>query len=109
MDMEIPTTRSEYWGIMNLRDIPGTFADGIPLAGSSRAPQLLGKPSARAPQRPLQGRRPPFSWWHHHGFNHLRTKGAGTGITPRILHYPLCPRSFRYDVADEGMGVEGTT
>ena len=58
MDMEIPSTLSEYWGIFNLGNIPGTVADGIPLAGSSRAPRLVGKPSARAPQRPLHGRPP---------------------------------------------------
>ena len=47
------------WLIINLGNISGTAADGIPLAGSSRAPWLLGEPSARAPQRPLQERRPP--------------------------------------------------
>ena len=30
--------------------------------------------------------------------------GAGTGITPRTLHYPLCPEAIPYDVADEREG-----
>ena len=86
MDMEILRTLSEYGQIINLGNIPGTFADGIPLTGSSRAPWLLGEPSARALQRTLQGRCPPYYWWHHHGLNHLHTKDAGTGITPRTVH-----------------------
>ena len=40
MDMEIPSHLSEHWEISTRGDIPGTFADGIPLAGSSRAPRL---------------------------------------------------------------------
>ena len=56
MDMEIPSILSEHWEIINLGDLPGTFADGIPLAGPSMAPWMLGKPSAYAHQRPLQGR-----------------------------------------------------
>ena len=81
MNMKVPSTLLEHWEIINLGDLPGTSADGIPLAGSSRAPWMLGKPSAYAPQRPLQGRRPPYCWWQLHGFSHPRARGAGPGIT----------------------------
>ena len=94
MDMEIPSTISQHSEIINLGGIPGTFTDGIPLAGSSRAPWLLGKLSAYAPQNLLQGRCPPYCWWDHHGFDHLRERGAGTGITPHALHYPFLPRVY---------------
>lgn len=95
-------TLSDYWRIFNLGKIAGTFAVGIPLAGSSRTLWTLGKPSAHVPQRSLQERRPLPAVGHRYGSNHLRTKDAGTGINAsRTLHFPLSPRSVRYDVADE--------
>ena len=107
MDMEIRSTLSEHWEIINLGDIPGTFADGTPLAGSSRAPWLLGKPSAYAPQRPLQGRRPLYCWWNHHGFNHLRVRDAGTGIIPRALPCSTLPRIYSLRRRRRGAGLTG--
>ena len=107
MDMEIPSILSEHWEIINLGDISGTFADGIPLAGSKRAPWLLGKPSAYAPQRPLQGRPPPCCSWHHPGFNHLRARGPGTGITPRALHCRTLPRIYSLRRRRRGAGLTG--
>ena len=93
--------------IINLGDIPGTFADGTPLAASSRALWLLDKPWACAPQRPLQGRRPPYCWWHHHRSNRLRTKGGGTGITPRALHCSNLPRIYSSRRRRRGAGLMG--
>ena len=97
-------TVSESRKIINSGNFPGTFPDGIPLAGTSMALWLLSEPSACARQGALQGRRPSHCWCHHHCLDHLRAKGAGTCITPCTLHYPLCPGSIRYDVADEGEG-----
>ena len=109
MDMDIPRTLSEHLEIINLGDIPGTLADGIPLAGSSGAPRMLCKPSACAPQRPIQGRLPPYCWWHHHGFAHLPTNGAGTGITPRALHCSTLPRIYSLRRPRRGSRAEKTT
>ena len=100
MNMKILRTLSEPGKIIKLGSIPGTFADGIPLAGTSRALWLLGESSARVPEGALRGCRPPHCWWRQHGLDHLRTKGTGTGITPCTLYYPLRPGSIRYDVAD---------
>ena len=94
-------------GIINLGDIPGTFADGTPLDGSSRAPWPLSKPWACAPQRPLQVRRPPYCWWHHHGSDCLRMIGAGTGITSRALHCSTLPRIYSLRRRRRGEGLKG--
>ena len=94
MDMEIPSTLSEHWEVINSGDLPGTSADGIPLAGSSMSPWLLGEPSARVSQGPFQERLPLYCWWHHHGFSHPRARGAGTGITPRALHCHTLPQIY---------------
>ena len=104
MDMEIHSTLSEHWGIIKMGDLPGTSADGIPLAGSSRAPWLLGKPSAYAPQRPLRG-------------VVLLTAGGTTMASANLareapepalhhVHYTAtpCPGSIRYGVADGEQG-----
>ena len=107
MDMEVTSTLSEDWEIINLGDFPGTSADGIPLAGSSRAPWLLVKSSAYAPQRPLQGRRPPFCWWHHHGISHPRARGAETGITPGALNCHTLPRISSLGRRRRGAGLTG--